>query len=223
MKKILAVETSSNACSAALLINDAVIEHYELSPQQHGQLILPMVNSLLAEAEIKLQQLDALAFGCGPGSFTGVRIAASVAQSLAFGADLPIVPVSTLRALAQGAFENWGAVKVLSGIDARMTEIYFGSYEINNGLMRQQINDGLYKLDNVPQPSGGEWFGVGDAWKIYAEKLEKHMKNKVTKIEAEFYPRARDIVKLARAEFLAGNFVTVNEAIPIYLRNKVTT
>lgn len=223
-EKILAIETSSNACSAALLINNAIIECYELAPQRHAQLILPMVNNLLAEAAIKLSQVDALAFGCGPGSFTGVRIAASVVQSLAFGANLPIIAISTLRALAQGAFENWGALKVLSGIDARMDEIYFGVYEFAAGFMRQQISDDLYKPDNVPLlPLGGEWFGVGDAWEVYAEILGKRLRNRITRTETQFYPRARDVAKLAQAEFLAGNFIAADEAVPVYLRNKVTS
>src|SRR5690554_2590516 len=101
--KILAIETATEACSAALLIDDAILERYELAPQRHNRLILPMIESLLAEAGIKISQVDAVAFGRGPGSFTGVRIAAGVAQGIAFGADLPVVPVSTLAALAQDA------------------------------------------------------------------------------------------------------------------------
>jgi len=102
--KLLAVETSTEACSAALYIDGIVNERFELTPKEHTRLILPMIDSLMSDAGLKPQQLDALAFGCGPGSFTGVRIATGVIQGIAFGADLPVVPVSTLAAIAQDFF-----------------------------------------------------------------------------------------------------------------------
>jgi tRNA threonylcarbamoyladenosine biosynthesis protein TsaB len=221
--KILAIETSSNACSAALLINEEIIQCYELAPQQHAQLILPMVKKLLTDAALNLSQLDAIAFGCGPGSFTGIRIAASVAQSLAFGADLPVIPVSTLRVLAQGALTIWGANKVLAGVDARIDEIYFGVYEADNGLMQQQLEDGLYKPNDLPLLSSGEWFGVGDAWEVYAETLKKHFGNNVLQIEARVYPQAKYVAELAHYELLAGKVLAADKALPVYLRNKVTS
>lgn len=220
-KKILAVETSTNACSVALLVNGEIIEHYELAPQQHAQLILAMANDLLAEAAIKLSQVDAIAFACGPGSFTGVRIAASVAQGLALGADLPVIAISTLRVLAQGVFEKYGATKALAGLDARMDEVYFGIYKLNDGLMQQQVEDGLYKPEDVPLPSESGWFGAGDAWKGYAGILERRLKSHVQQRDSCFFPRAQSLVKLAQAEFLLGNTITADKALPVYLRNKI--
>src|SRR5687767_3987718 len=120
---LLAIDTSTEACSAALSSNGAIIERYEIAPQQHGQLILSMIESLLSEASLQITQLNALAFGRGPGSFTGIRIAAGVIQALAFAQDLPVVPISTLQALAQNAYNTVQATHVLSAIDARMGEI----------------------------------------------------------------------------------------------------
>jgi tRNA threonylcarbamoyladenosine biosynthesis protein TsaB len=217
--KILAIETATNACSAALLINDELIECYELAPQQHAQLILPMVQNLLTKAALKLPQLDAIAFGCGPGSFTGVRIAASVTQGLAFGADLPVIAISTLRALAQGAFTDFRTIKVLSMIDARMHEVYFGRYTLINGIMQKNQEDVLCDPKNVPIPSDNAWFGIGDAWEAYSEILNHRLGSKISKVEARYFPKARDVARLAKSEFLVGNTVSAEKAAPVYLRN----
>ncbi|MFZ4702392.1 MAG: tRNA (adenosine(37)-N6)-threonylcarbamoyltransferase complex dimerization subunit type 1 TsaB, partial [Candidatus Methylumidiphilus sp.] len=136
--KLLSLETSTEACSAALYLDGEITERYQLAPQQHNKLILPMIQSLLAEADLKLHQLDALAFGRGPGSFTGVRIAAGIVQGLAFGADLPVAPVSTLAAMAQEVFAESDSQYALPCIDARMGEVYWGVY--------RRGNDGMAKL-----------------------------------------------------------------------------
>ena len=125
---LLAIETSTPACSAALSIDGVVIERYALAPRQHAVLILPMIESLLLEAGISVAQLDALAFGRGPGSFTGVRIAASVIQGIAFAADLPVLPVSTLATLALGGMRITDKTQVMAALDARKSEIYWGCY-----------------------------------------------------------------------------------------------
>src|SRR5688572_20199128 len=124
--KLLALETATDACSAALWIDGAILGRYRLAPREHARLILPMCEELLAEAGIELAQLDGIGVGRGPGSFTGVRIACSAAQGLAYALDIPVSPVSTLAALAQGTMEEWDARCVLSALDARMGEIYFG-------------------------------------------------------------------------------------------------
>ncbi len=131
--KLLAIDTSTDACSAALWLNGEVRQRYQVAPREHGQLILPMIESLLAEAGLALTQLDTLAFGRGPGGFTGVRIANSVIQGLAFGADLPVVPISSLAALAQGAYTEMGTPQILAAIDARIGEVYWGAYRAAQG------------------------------------------------------------------------------------------
>lgn len=137
--KILAVDTATEACSAALYINGELFECYQLAPREHTQLILQMVEQLLEQQQLTLKQLDALAFGRGPGSFTGVRIATGVVHGLAFASDLPVVPVSTLAAIAQYAYQQSGQAQVLAGIDARMGGIYWGAYALgDDGLMQLQ-------------------------------------------------------------------------------------
>lgn len=202
--KILALDTSTNACSVALLVADTFIERYEWAPRQHAQLLLPMVQSLLAEADMKLSQLDAIAFGCGPGSFTGVRIAAGITQGLAFGADLPVIPVSSLQALAQGAYEDMGAEKILAGFDARMQEIYWGAYQLGeDALMIPVSAEALAKAESVTLPAGRDWVKIGDAWGT-----------------SPHYPHARDVAKLGNRDYQLNKVVAAEDAIPIYLRSE---
>uniref|UniRef100_UPI003F7C98B7 tRNA (adenosine(37)-N6)-threonylcarbamoyltransferase complex dimerization subunit type 1 TsaB n=1 Tax=Actinobacillus pleuropneumoniae TaxID=715 RepID=UPI003F7C98B7 len=126
---ILAIDTATEACSVALQHNGKLTSLDELSPRTHTQRILPMIDELLAQANISIKQVDALVFGRGPGSFTGVRVGVGIAQGLAMGANLPVVPISNLLAMAQAAYEQTGATNVVALIDARMNEIYFAQYE----------------------------------------------------------------------------------------------
>ncbi|HED40783.1 MAG TPA: tRNA (adenosine(37)-N6)-threonylcarbamoyltransferase complex dimerization subunit type 1 TsaB, partial [Chromatiales bacterium] len=136
--KLLAIDTATEACSAALSINGEISERYEIAPRQHATLILPMIDSLLSEAGITLAQMDAIAFGRGPGAFTGVRIGVGVVQGLAFSIERPVVPVSSLAAMAYGAMAKFNATNVLAGIDARMGEVYWGAYQrSSDGGMRE--------------------------------------------------------------------------------------
>ncbi|MCE3239461.1 MAG: tsaB, partial [Gammaproteobacteria bacterium] len=129
--KILGFDTSSAACSVALLIDDKISVLHEIIPMQQAQSLLPMIEELLLSNKMRLDQLDAIAFGCGPGSFTGVRIAASVAQGLAYALQLPVIPISSLAALAQAVYQNLQWQKLLVAVDARMQEVYWGAYHIN--------------------------------------------------------------------------------------------
>ena len=136
--KILALDTATENCSVALLVNDRVYVRREVAPRDHTKKILPMVDEVLKEAGLSLNELDALAFGRGPGSFTGVRIGIGIAQGLAFGAELPMIGISTLQAMAQGSYRNMRATHVACAIDARMSEVYWGRF------MRQE--DGTWLL-----------------------------------------------------------------------------
>jgi tRNA threonylcarbamoyladenosine biosynthesis protein TsaB len=210
--KILALETSADACSVALLSNKNIIDRYQVAPRQHAQLLLNMVQEVLAEAELNLTDLEAIAFGCGPGSFTGLRIACSAAQGLAFGSNLPVVAVSSLQALAQGAYEEEGLDQVLAGVDAKMQEIYFGIYKLAaDNLMQPLQTDKLVKPEELIIPSESGWIGVGDAWQVYSQQF---------KTISYFYPKARHVAKLARAAYAAGKAVTAESAQPVYLRSE---
>ncbi|HWQ94164.1 MAG TPA: tRNA (adenosine(37)-N6)-threonylcarbamoyltransferase complex dimerization subunit type 1 TsaB, partial [Gammaproteobacteria bacterium] len=188
--KLLAIDTSTEACSAALLIGTETREHFKLAPREHAKLILPMVDKLLAEAGLSLSQLDAIAFGRGPGSFTGLRIAAGVAQGLAFGADVPVLPISTLAALAQGAYTDLGATRVLTALDARMSEVYWGVYQINGaGVMELHGAEEVCAPGNVSLPLDGEWVGAGSGWKEYGAALREHCGTLVYTVMPERLPR----------------------------------
>jgi len=220
--KLAAIDTSTEACSAALFDDGAVIERYQLAPRRHAELILPMLESLLQEAGLAVTQMDALAFGRGPGAFTGLRIAAGVAQGIAFGADLPVVPVSSLAALAQGMFHEQGATRVLAGIDARMEEVYWGRYALGEGeVMVLEGEERVCSPQDVEIPSKGQWVGAGSAWQTYAEVLGARLGERVVTWSGGRYPRARDIAICAAQDFKWGLAVDAEQALPVYLRDNV--
>jgi len=219
--KILTIDTSTEACSAALYIDGEVRERYELAPRRHAELILSMVDQLLSEAETHLITLDALGFGRGPGSFTGVRIAAGVIQGLAFAADLPVVPVSSLSVMAQGAIEK--SNRLFSAIDARMNEIYWCMYGVSeNRLVIPLIEEKVNRPDMVEISGPDSCYGIGSGWGRYPEELKQKLGPVLIGYDADRYPRARDMIPLAIHAFKQGYAVTAAEALPVYLRNEVT-
>ncbi len=214
--KILAFDTSTEYLSVALSAGDRLRVHESLAGQQHSSLLLPTVSKLLAEANLTLTQLDCIAFGAGPGSFTGLRIACSAAQGLAFGADIPVVGISTLLAMAQAS----GADKVIAALDARMGEIYHAAYEKKSGVWHAVIAPNLCKPEAAPAVSGTDWVGVGNAFAVYVH-LQTHYAKHLTRLDAEIFPHAQQILTLAQTEFLAGRAVAAEFAAPVYIRNKV--
>ncbi|HGE8241508.1 tRNA (adenosine(37)-N6)-threonylcarbamoyltransferase complex dimerization subunit type 1 TsaB [Aeromonas sp. 82P] len=221
--KILAVDTATEACSAALLVGDKLFSRWEEAPRDHTRKILPMVQAVLEDAGISLSDLDAIAFGRGPGSFTGVRIGISVAQGLAFGAGVPLIGISTLAAMAQGAYRLDGAEQVLTAIDARMNEVYFGRYELIDGRM-QLVGDEVVSepaaLVDVRGKLAGLVTCVGTGFETYGETLSG-LADELAVSQVRF-PAAEDMLPLARAAWLAGEAVPVEQATPVYLRDKVT-
>jgi tRNA threonylcarbamoyladenosine biosynthesis protein TsaB len=220
---ILAIETSTEACSAALLINGEIEERFEFAPRGHGDLILQMVDDLLADAALKPQQLTAIAFGRGPGAFTGVRIATSVVQGIALGADLPVVPVSTLAALAQGAYRLHQHHKLLCAMDARMGEIYWGAYAIEAGVALAQADECVCPAAAAPAVSGGEWQGVGTGWQVYGDALVQRYGALASVCDTAALPRARDVALLAEHGYRNGRAVSAEQALPVYLRDNVVS
>lgn len=225
--KILAIDTATEACSAALLVGDKLFSRWEEAPRDHTKKILPMVQAVLEEAGLSLDQLDAIAFGRGPGSFTGVRIGISVAQGLAFGVGVPLIGVSTLAAMAQGVHRQEGATRVLSAIDARMNEIYFGRYELQGDCMQlvgeEVVSDPALLVSELTGDGAlqGRWLAVGTGFETYGEILAALAEELVGSAQVRF-PAAVDMLPLARAAWLAGEAVPVEEATPVYLRDKVT-
>lgn len=222
MTRILAIEAATDACSAALLVDDTVHERFEIAPRQHVALILPFVESLLADTGTSLGQLDAVAFGRGPGSFTGVRIAAGLTQGIAFGAGLPVIPVSTLAALAQGAVREHGATAVLAALDARMQEVYWGAFRRDaEGLVESIGKECVCAPDAVECPQQDGWTGAGSGWDAYADVLAPRCAVQATAVYAKQQPHAADVARLAARAFAQGKMLAPEQAIPVYLRNNV--
>jgi len=221
--KLLAIDTSNETCSAALLIDRSVVQELTLAPRRHGELILGMMQRLLEQAGLELRDLDALAFGCGPGSFTGIRIATSVIQGAAFGAELPVVPVSTLAAMAQGQFRREGQRRLLTALDARMDEVYWGCYEIGErDLAELGGAEQVCAPDRVTRPTGDGWQGVGPGWGVHGEILSRRVGPALNGINPDGVCEAQDIALLAAAELTAGHWVPAEQALPVYLRDQVT-
>lgn len=218
--KILAIDTATEACSVALLDQGDCHEIFEIIPRQHTERVLPMVDELLAEAGISLSQLDALAFNCGPGSFTGVRVGTSVAQGLAFSCDLPVIPVSSLAALAQLAFREEKKEKVLSAIDARMNEIYWGCYQLESGLMKLVVEEKVSPVTKIEKQ--GEWHCLGSGWDSFQTELNQSALVNITSFTAECFPHAQDIAVLAADLYLQEKTVRAEDAMPSYIRDEVT-
>ena len=234
--KLLAVETSTEACSAALYIDGIISERFELTPKEHTRLILPMIDSLMSEAGLKPQQLDTLAFSCGPGSFTGVRIATGVIQGIALGADLPIVPVSTLAAIAQDFFDNnsgKGFQKLANhdhpqsiniaytAMDARMGEIFWGVYRRDTLGFAELIGKEAVTLATEVEFPDMNGVGIGSGWGVYQQQLMMRLAGLVSYCEIDNLPRARAIARLGARGFEQGRAVPVELAMPVYLRDKV--
>ncbi len=220
--RLLAIETATEACSAALHQDGETRARFEVAPRGHAARILPMVRSLLAEADIALSALDALAFGRGPGAFTGVRIATSVIQGLALGADRPVMPVSTLAALARGVVRERGAGHVLAAIDARMQQVYWGEFRYTAGRLEALGEERVCGPAEVTVVGEAAAWAAGTGWSAHGEALAGCLPVPVTGIEGERLPQAVDVALLA-AEVLAAGEAPLDaaEALPVYLRDRV--
>ncbi len=227
--KILALDTATEACSAAIYVDGEVTGRYQLAPREHSRLILKMIDGLLAEADIPVNGLDAIAFGRGPGSFMGLRIAAGVVQGIAFAHDIPVIPVSTLKAIAQRAFEQTQSRHVLAAIDARMDEVYWAAYILDDSmqpLWRAVVDECVISPDKIHLPgmltdNSVTWVGAGSGWANYADRLLTDDDFTLQGMLPDCHPGAEQVVKLAVEDLKSGNTVSAAEAIPVYLRNDV--
>lgn len=215
--KILALDTSTEACSVALAIDGVVLDDVVFG-QQHSSRILSMVDALLTKADLRLDQLDAIAFGRGPGLFTGLRIGTGVVQGLAFGADLPVIRVSSLAALAQAQ----EASHVLTAVDARMSQVYWGAFTRDAGGAFQLIGqECVVAPEALPLPPAARWLGVGSGWDRYAEALTNRLGTRLESWLPERYPHAREVAALAAIDFQRGQAVAPEQALPVYVRDQV--
>lgn len=199
------------------MLEDKIFTFDVLAGQSHSQLILPQIQMLLSDADVQLKDLQGIAFGAGPGSFTGVRIAAGVAQGLGFGASLPVAGICTLQALAEAS----GAGKVIACLDARMGEVYHAAYVKNAGIWQTLVAPGLYKPEAVPAIEGSDWIGAGSGWQTYGEVLSHRYQEQLQETLPELLPSASAILRLAKPLFASGQSLPAAEAMPIYIRNRV--
>lgn len=217
---ILAIETATEACSVALLHGDRMSDRTEIAPRRHAELVLPMAESLLEEVGITRKEISAIAVGQGPGAFTGVRLAISVAQGLALGLGVPVIPVSTLAALAMQAPKN--GAPILAAIDARREEIYAGAFRFDAaGLVQPIIDERVLAASDLVLPEAEGWNVIGTGWKAYRDALGGRLPAALRWSDGERYPQACDVARLAAPLFAAGKGMSPEHALPVYLRDNV--
>lgn len=217
---ILAIDTSTEACSVALFHHGSIIGDFVLSAREHTKKVLPMVDSILTEADCHLTQLDAIAFSRGPGSFTGIRIGIGVAQGLAFGADKPLISISTLEILAQGAQRLAGAKQVIVTIDARMNQVYCGQYLYNKtGKWDIQTNEQVISpkevVHKIRKITERPLFNAGSGFQTYPNLVPESISS------GALLPNAKDMLPLAESLWYSRDLVRAEDAEPVYLRNEV--
>ena len=214
---ILAFDTSTDYCSAALWRDGACVERAVAAGQSHSSLLMQMVDEVLSESALTLHDLDGLAYGEGPGSFTGLRIACAVAQGLAFSADLPVAGIGTLQAMAAAS----EASRVICCLDARMQEVYHAAYELQDGQWREISAPRVCAPAAVPFPEGADWTGCGGGFAVYGDVLKQQLGPGLAALRPAVYPHARDIARLAAPVFAAGRGLPAEQAAPVYVRDKV--
>jgi tRNA threonylcarbamoyladenosine biosynthesis protein TsaB len=226
MPNVLALDASTDVCSVALQLNGAVSEHLEHLPRQHNQRLFPMLQQLLGGGDLVDQGIEVIAYNHGPGSFTGLRIAASAVQGLAYSQNLPVVGVSTLACMAQGALSQQLAAEgdvILVLLDARINELYYGYYQIRAGLATALTEDGVAAPDHLPLPvlpAGQRMLALGNGL-VYSDLLPAAVRQTFAETAVDSWPRSSDIIQLAEPLFVAGKTLRAEQVIPVYLRDDV--
>jgi len=225
----LALDASTEACSVALQLDGKISASYELCPQSHSLRLLPMIDDLLKDAGIELADIDALIFGQGPGSFTGVRIGVGVAQGLAFSANLPVVGVSSLQAMAQQAYIKHGEKQVIAAIDARMSEVYNGYYTLDeHNIMQAQQDEAVtppeHLAEQLSKVLNGSFYAVGTGWDAYSEKLDEKLLSLKSNDGSPdiLFPSAEAMLAIGVVKLEQGQGVSAEQAQPVYVRDTVS-
>lgn len=214
---LIALETSTEYCSLAVARGAQVFERSFHAGQRHSEFALPVLRELLQQAALDMHGIDGIAYGAGPGSFTGLRIACGIAQGLALARNLPLAGIGSLLALA----EDCGAGKVIACLDARMGEVYHGVYRKSGGKWIEMYAPALYQPDSVPQVEGGDWIACGSGFRVHAAALTRCYAGRISRTRADAIPNAAAMLRLAREVFAAGQGVDAAAAAPLYVRDKV--
>lgn len=218
---LLAIESSTEFLSLALQVGTEVYAFHECTGPAASQRILPEIQRLLAQAHFTLAGLDGIAYGMGPGAFTGVRVAVGVTQGLALGAGLPVVGVSSLQTVAQAAWLETQAEKVLVCLDARMGEVYHAAFIRQQNEWMEASVPIVCKPHDVPVIEGHGWLAAGSGWRIFADSLSGQYAGKISQIHADLLPTAPAMLTLAQPRFAAGQTQSADQAAPLYVRNRV--
>lgn len=217
---ILAIESSTEVCSVAIQYGGETYQKMTLESRRHSEFILPAIDLLISELGITLADLEVVAFAGGPGAFTGLRIAAAITQGLAFGLDLPVVQISSLATLAQAAHRKFGLQKVVTCVDARMNEVYWASYQFAGEIMVLNGAELICSPEASPEDKLGEKYAVGSG-KIYQQIIQTQ-NSSIVGWKDDCLPEAQDLVKLAKVEVEQQQFSDPEQALPVYLRDKIS-
>jgi tRNA threonylcarbamoyladenosine biosynthesis protein TsaB len=218
---LLAIDTSTDFCSVAASRGEALFARHERAGQRHAERILDMVDQVLVEARLEFAQIQGIAYGAGPGSFTGLRIAAGVTQGLALARGIGVVGIGTLLALAEEAAEEAAGSRIIACVDAHKGEVYHAAYRRAGAGWEEVSAPGVYRPEAVPLVPGENWIGCGDGFAAYRELLAARLGECVSAIRPEAAPTARAVLKLAIPRFAAGEAKDAAAAVPEYLRDKV--
>jgi tRNA threonylcarbamoyladenosine biosynthesis protein TsaB len=219
--KLLAIETATEACSVAVWVDGEVRERFEVAPRRHAELTLPWAEQLLADSGVAKSQLDAIAVGRGPGAFTGVRLAIALAQGIALALDRPLLPVSTLAALAMRVESGTDGERIIAAIDARMGEVYLGAFAREGGGLVALGEEVVVKPDAALVPDGDRWHGVGTGFAAADGALPARLHGRLASIDAMALPHAADVAGLGALMFARGAAIAPERVEPAYLRNNV--
>lgn len=224
MPCILAIDTSTHACSCALNQDGQISESFEIMPRQHAKMLLPMISTLMDRHSLTFTDLDAVAYGQGPGSFTGLRIAAGVAQGIAFAMSLPVVPVSSLASLALQLRNELETGLVFSTLDARINEVYWGFFRLTNNAVEPVGDEGLCKPEELPValPGNPDTLAAVGSGLEFIERMPSLYRKRITLSRRDLHPRAGIMAELAAHAFQLGYVQSAEEVNPVYLRDKVT-
>lgn len=214
---LLAIETSTEFLSLAAMRGGELLTHHVAAGQRHAELVLDAISELLARARLRLEDLHGIAYGEGPGSFTGLRIGCGVVQGLAMARGLEVLGVSTLLAMAEEA----KAERALACLDARMGEVYHAAYRRAGGAWQVEHAPGLCRPQELPVPAGGEWTGCGSGFAAFGALLRSRLGSALGEVRPDISPTAAAVLRLARPRFERGEGCAPESAIPVYLRDKV--
>jgi tRNA threonylcarbamoyladenosine biosynthesis protein TsaB len=218
---LLAIDTSTDYCSVASSREGEVFSRHLPAGQHQAEIVLGLLDSVLEQARLEIGQIEGIAFGSGPGSFTGLRIAAGVTQGLALARGIGVVPVGSLLALAEAAAESYAAERVISCLDAHMDEVYYAAYQRAGTAWKEICAPGVYRPDEVPVAPGRDWVGCGSGFDAYRERLSGRLAESVSVIRPEATPTARAVLRLAIPRFAADDADDAAAAVPVYLRDRV--